>query len=139
MKTQDKLIYIVEDSQIIADILAKVISTVPGTISKSFCNGEAMVNQLNYEMPDLIFLDYYLYENGRKIQHHSNTMNGEQVLYEITKVNPDIPVILLTGLTDINIIEKMKANGVCCVIHKDVDDIYTSVLNCLDKYLGVTP
>ncbi len=135
MKTQEKLIYIVEDSKIIADILAKVISSVPNTKTKDFCNGESMLNELNYEMPDMIFLDYYLYENGRKINNNSTTMNGEQVFNEIMKVNPDVPVVLLTGLDDYNVIEKMKTNGICCVIHKEVDDIYNSVLDCVQKYL----
>ena len=65
-------------------------------------------------------------------------MNGEQVFNEIMKVNPDVPVVLLTGLDDYNIIEKMKANGICCVIHKEVDDIYNSVLDCVQKYLPQT-
>lgn len=135
MKTQEKLVYIIEDSKIIADILAKIISSVPNTKTKDFSSGEAMLNELKYKMPDLIFLDYYLYENGRKINNNSTTMNGEQVLTKIMKINPDVPVILLTRLDDDNIIEKMKANGVSCVIHKEADDIYNSVLECVNKYL----
>ncbi len=138
METKNHIIYIVEDSKIIAKILKKVISTLPETDVKYFYTGESMLEDFNLRVPNMIFLDYYLYTDGRKIIDNKPIMNGEMVLAEIKKNHPNIPVVLLTGMQDKDKIEKLKAAGFCCVIHKEEDDIYTAVLNCIEKHLFIS-
>lgn len=131
-------VYIVEDSKIIADILKKIISSIPSIDTKTYSTGEAMLNDLKNKVPDMIFLDYYLYEHRRTVVDHTEIMNGDMVLEQVKKSHPNIPVVLLTGMNDKAKIEELSQMGFCCVIKKEADDIYTEVINCVNKHLMIS-
>ncbi len=62
----------------------------------TFATGELCIKGLAL-LPDLIILDYHL--NGIEI----NAMNGIETLDEIKKINPDIPVIMLSSQDKIDV------------------------------------
>ena len=135
MEKKNYVIYIVEDSKIIAEILKKIISSIPEIEARYFLCGESMLEEFNQKSPDMVFLDYYLNVGTGKIAGDETTMNGDMVFKEIKKIKPNIPVVLLTGMSDKQKIEELKTLGFCCVIHKNEDDIYTPVIDCVNKYL----
>lgn len=138
MEKKSYNVYIVDDSKIIAEILKKVISSISAIEAKDFCTGELMLEELKTNVPDMIFLDYYLYDDGRKMIDNSTIMNGDLVLNEIKKQHPNMPVVLLTSMSDEDKINELKKLGFCCVIRKDGDDIYTEVLSCIDTHLNIS-
>lgn len=135
MENKKYIIYIVEDSTIIAEILQKVVSSIPEVEAKGFSCGETMLEEFYHVIPDMVFLDYYLFPEGRKISGKGEAMNGEMIFQEIKKKYSNIPVVLLTGMSDEQKIQELKNIGFCCVILKNEDDIYTSVINCVNKFL----
>lgn len=124
-----KLVYIVEDSTIIARILTNVISEIPDVAASNFQTGEAMLELLQKEKPNLILLDYYL-DSEQK-----NGMNGAQVMLEIKAIFPDMQVVLLTGMSDYTKLEELKTLGFSEVLNKDADDIVMQVLECVKRHL----
>lgn len=130
-----KIIYIVEDSKIISGILKKVISSIPDVETKEFTCGEVMFNNIGVDEQDMVFLDYYLYDQERKITGEGSNMNGEVIFNKLQEMDSTIPVVLLTGMSDQQKINELKSKGFSCVIHKDDDDIYDSVIECVNKFL----
>ncbi len=139
MKNKENLIYIVEDSNIIAGILNKLISSIPNTRAKDFPTGELMLSELaTNEIPDMIFIDYYI-DDSKNIDIYIPTMNGDAIFDEIQKIYPNLPVVLLTGMSDHNKIAEMKAKGIYHVIHKEIDDIFGAVVDCVNNYILNNP
>lgn len=124
-----KIVYIVEDSTIIARILTNVISDLPDVMASNFQTGEAMLELLKTEKPNLILLDYYLDAEQK------NSMNGAQVMLEIKALFPDMQVVLLTGMSDDNKLEEVKTLGFSEILNKDADDIVMQVLECVKRHL----
>lgn len=124
-----KLVYIVEDSTIIARILTNVISELQGVKAANFQTGEAMLNLLPKEKPNLILLDYYLDAEQK------SSMNGAQIMLEIKRLFPKMQVILLTGMSDNTKLEELKTLGFSEILNKDADDIVMQVLECVKRHL----
>ena len=54
------VVYVVEDSQIICDIMSRLVLINDKISVKTFLNGESVIQELNKKIPHIIFLDYYL-------------------------------------------------------------------------------
>jgi len=79
---------------------------------ESYATGELCVANLSHN-PDVIILDYLL--NGIDI----NAMNGIETLDKIKAINPDIPVVMLSGQDKIDV-------AVDCMHHKALDYVVKS-------------
>ncbi|MEX1001578.1 MAG: response regulator [Crocinitomicaceae bacterium] len=128
MNTSPQKVYIVDDSVTISNILKKVISNIDGVEATDFQMGEDMLNSLETEAPFLIFLDYFL-DTQKK-----GYMNGEEVFQQLKKNHPDVPVVMITGMTDDKKLEKLKSVGFDHIIHKDQDEVFEEVLKCVENY-----
>lgn len=125
-----KIIYIVEDSEIISGILTQVLRSEPNFQVHGFSTGEEMLMHLNEGvLPDIILLDYYLDSSDR------GAMNGLNVFAEIQKVKSDLPVILLTGMNDQSKLNDAKEFGFRDVLHKDSDDVLIRIVELVHKHL----
>jgi len=96
MKSTGKKIFIVDDDKWYAALIEKYLSEVSDHFFEYFEDGVSMLSKLHYE-PDLIILDYHL--NGENGKHAT----GMEVLYELKELSPNIPVIMLSGLQDVQI------------------------------------
>ena len=124
-----RLIYVVDDSKIIAHIVTHVISEMPGMKAIHFQSGEDMLVEMTERKPDLIFLDYYL-DTQSKTQ-----MNGRQVLEAVRARHPDLKVVLLTGMNDMERVEELRKTGFDDVLHKDNEDVLKDVVECVHRNL----
>ncbi|MCB9363825.1 MAG: response regulator [Flavobacteriales bacterium] len=127
MKNKD-LIYIVEDSDIIRDVVSLVFSSKQNTIVKSYKTGEELCSDIKDETPHLLILDYYL--NA----HDKNAMNGYDVLKKLVEKNKKINTILLSGMHDETKIEQLKSLGVVDFIDKNVDNLFEELESAYSKY-----
>lgn len=127
MKTH--VIYIVDDSKIIADILNKMIASLDHVTAVNFLDAESMLEKMKKREPDMIFIDYYISKGNQ------SSWNGETLFQEIKRINNEIPVILLTGMTDMNKLEELRSVGFSDIIHKDEFDIFTKVISIVGRHL----
>ncbi len=128
MKNSKFSIFILDDSKIITEIMKQVISTVPGVNVSAFRSSASFMEQFSAESPELIFLDYYLDSDDKK------ELNGEEIFKEIKQKNPQLPVILLTGINDPNKLSHFKEIGFSEVLNKNEPEIFNHILNCVTKF-----
>lgn len=121
------LIYLVEDDEFFA-----------GTVSLSLENrgyrvswikfGDTLLDQMKICKPDAVVLDYQLCDSN------SNAMNGGHFLEIINKIYPEVPVIMLTSLSDTREAVKLLKSGAVDFISKD-DHFFEHLLMSLDNLL----
>jgi two-component system capsular synthesis response regulator RcsB len=128
MKNSKFSIFILDDSKIITEIMKQVISTVPGVSVSAFRNSASFMEQFSAESPELIFLDYYLDSDNKK------ELTGEEIFMEIKQKNPQLPVVLLTGINDPNKLSHFKEIGFSEVLNKDEPEIFNQILICVNKF-----
>jgi CheY-like chemotaxis protein len=86
---EEKLIFVVDDDHVITTLVAKRLEGA-GYKVRSFAYGEECIPALD-EKPDLIILDYYFLKEG------DVPMDGMAVYEEITRLAPEVPVIMLSA------------------------------------------
>jgi len=104
-------IFIVEDNVWYADILEYQLNLNPDYEVTKFVTGKECLKNL-YKHPSVVTLDYSLPD-----------ISGREVLAEIKKYNPDIPVVIISGQEDIKTAVKLLKEGAYDYIVKDKDTI----------------
>lgn len=102
-------IFIVEDNTWYADILEYQLTLNPDYEVTKFATGKDCLKSL-YKHPSVITLDYSLPD-----------ISGRDVLLEIKKYNPEIPVVIISGQEDIKTALKLLKEGAYDYIVKDAD------------------
>lgn len=111
-KEKNILIFLVDDDALYLKTLEVEFKQQSESIIKTFATGEQCLENLS-QNPDIIILDYHL--NG--IQ--KNAINGIETLDRIKKINPEIPVIMLSSQDQIEV-------AVNCMKHLAYDYIVKS-------------
>ena len=106
-----KTIFLVDDDPFITKIVVKCFSA-KGYRLLAFDYGEDCLKALN-KSPDLIILDYIFQNYGQKV------MNGMEVFDKIKEVNPDVPVIMLSGQDRGDLVLEFAKKGVDDYVIKD--------------------
>ena len=106
-----KLIYIVDDDPFINTLVVKKFSSEGFTV-KAFESGEECIDELGNN-PGLIILDY-LFTRASLI-----FSNGMEVFNKIRELKPDIPVIMLSGQENGEIVLEFARKGIYDYIVKD--------------------
>jgi DNA-binding NtrC family response regulator len=108
MQTASPKIFLVED-----DIFYK--ETVKHTLAKSnfnnvhsFDNGADFLKAIEKDKPDLVILDYLLGDT-----------DGLKIFEKIKAINPAIPVVLISGQENLEVITRAMNMGFFDYIHKD--------------------
>ncbi len=117
-----KLIYIVDDDPFINMLVVKRFTT-EGYNMEAFESGEACIKSLNRN-PDLIILDYLFVPKGITV------MNGMEVFDMIKARKPDIPVIMLSGQENGEVVLELARKGIVDYIIKDnnlLDNLNTAI------------
>lgn len=127
-KLTDKknLIYVIDDEQDLLDILKGLIEDHNYEV-KTFLSAQLALEELKIQPADLIISDIKMPD-----------MDGLELMAEVNRVLPQIPVILLSGhVTKEACIEALK-KGVSGIIEKPVNEkILMKQLNhCIDRYMA---
>jgi two-component system, OmpR family, response regulator len=109
--TAHKLIFVVDDDPVINTLVTKRF-TAAGYQVEAFENGEDCLKALS-KKPDLIVLDYFFVNNNKEL------MNGMEVFEKIKKLQPDTPVIMLSGQDKGEIVLELARKGIDDYVIKD--------------------
>lgn len=124
----EKLIFFVDDEPMFINLLEYTFKCRDGYTTKTFNNGEECIKNLPLN-PDLVVVDYFL--SGGKSE-----MTGLDVVKTIKKTNPGIPVIILSGNNDEDVISEFKNIGVEKYIVKDgyfIDNLVECISGVLSE------
>jgi CheY-like chemotaxis protein len=121
MKNQ-KLIFIVDDDQFINMLVVKRFKAEGYNIEAFEC-GEDCLSAFG-KNPDLIILDYFFINSERQV------MNGMEVFSKIKELKPNIPVIMLSGQENGEIVLELARKGIDDYVIKDsniIDNLNTAI------------
>jgi two-component system, NtrC family, response regulator AtoC len=99
-------IMIVDDEPQVAEVLARSLSR-QGHRATVVHSGREALERLNTQMPDAMFLDVSM-----------PGMNGLDVMAEVKRKRPSLPVVVITGHATADEVERVKQLGAVDVIHK---------------------
>jgi DNA-binding NtrC family response regulator len=106
-----KLIFIVDDDPFINMLVVKRFTT-EGYKLEAFESGEECLRSLN-KNPDLIILDYLF------VPKEQTFMNGMEVFDKIKAQKPGVPVIMLSGQENGEVVLELARKGIVDYIIKD--------------------
>ncbi len=95
-----KTILVVDDNEGIRRLLKEFLTQEKYRVETA-TNGREALQQITKKLPSLVLLDYKMPKK-----------NGLQVLDELSKQFPDLPVIMITGYYEENEIKKARSKGV---------------------------
>jgi DNA-binding NtrC family response regulator len=119
-----KLIFFADDDKMIINLMEYTFSNRDGYTVKSFRRGEDVLDALKTEQPDLVVLDYNFFHEGKE------SLSGLEVLKQIRGNSNDVPVIMLSGQEDKNLIPEFMKHGATRYIAKDsffIDSLIESI------------
>lgn len=102
-------ILIIDDDKLNLKVLKEILTKTGYKVIESE-SGEAGLNLVRSEQPDLVITDFQM-----------PGMNGLEVLFEIRKLNTGLPVILLTGFGDVVLTIKSIQLGAFDYLEKPID------------------
>ncbi len=88
--TESNRVWIVDDDKSIRWVLEKALSREGMTIT-SFAEPDAVLSRFTREMPDVILTDIRM-----------PNMDGIQMMDEIRKMAPELPIIVMTAYSDLD-------------------------------------
>lgn len=112
-----KQIIIVEDSKIIAGIIGITIKKIEGFDAVVFPTGESLLMEINRLQPAGVFLDYHLNSEDK------GSLNGGEIALTIKRQFPTLPIFMMTGSSEEQVIDRIKALPIAAFIHKDAEDV----------------
>lgn len=127
-----RIVY-VEDDSMIRDVVKTALERANQDIYFIGCEtGHEFLKRLPELRPDLILMDLHMPE-----------MNGPDVIEKLKEKNDykDIPVIFVTGVSDIEMLEVYKNLGVIGIIHKplSVEGLYDQIMALWSSYHAGQP
>jgi len=124
---KEKLIFIVDDDPF---ILKLVRSRLEDHYSvKTFLYGEECLEELHLG-PDLIILDFLFHHD-----ENENVLDGKGILEKIKENSRDIPVIMLSGQEDGDVVLELARMGIKDYVIKDqtfIDNLLAVVEDILE-------
>lgn len=126
MEGEKKIIYLLEDSRIIAETLKRSLEATSKFKCTIFSDPDLLLDETDLRKPDLIITDYYLESSL------NSGVNGVFVLNKTRLINPNIPIVLLTGISGEKLEVIQNTYAFDAVIQKDVPD----VLDVMERILG---
>lgn len=115
------LIYCIDDEPEILEILLDILEG-ENYECKIFEKANELMTQIKIKQPDLVFSDMKMPETS-----------GLEVLGMVKKINPDIPVIFLSGFLDKNTLIESMNSGVFSALEKPFNEtsVLTSATNAI--------
>ena len=111
INTDGKNVLVVDDEKTICDLLSKFLKTLGYNVLTSEDGLQAVAQfKKNSDKIDLVVMDINMPK-----------MNGSTATMEIKKLNPDCPVILITGYSEKEVIKSAYKYGASAVIEKPIN------------------
>ena len=119
-------ILVIDDDRDICSLLNRFLSRKGYEVTENY-KGKTSVEYLKENRPDLILADFRLED-----------MDGTALLQKIKEIYPDMPVIIITGYSDIKTaVEIMKAGAFDYVVKPLLpDEILVTIQNALTSHKG---
>jgi two-component system, OmpR family, response regulator len=114
-----KMIFIVDDDQNQATMVADYLAKFKNITIKTFNSGEECLKNLSLD-PQIIFLDYNFDKAGAK------AMNGVDILKKVKDSNPDIEVVMFSGQDKIEVAVNTMKYGAFDYIVKNESSFHRS-------------
>ncbi len=124
----DDLIFVVDDDHVITSLVSARLESA-GYRVRTFAYAEECIAALG-EMPDLIVLDYYFVKQG------AVPMNGMEAYDEITRLAPEVPVIMLSAQEKGEVVLEFARKGIADYVIKDtdlIDNLQMAVKEVLER------
>jgi DNA-binding NtrC family response regulator len=124
----DSLIYVVDDDHVITSFVSARLESA-GYRVRSFAYAEDCIEALS-ENPDLIILDFYFLKEG------TVPMNGMEAYDEISRLAPEIPVIMLSAQEKGEVVLEFARKGIADYVIKDtdlIDNLQMAVKEVLER------
>ena len=109
----DILIYVVDDDPVVTSLVSNRLES-NGYSVRAFSYAEDCIAALDV-IPDLIILDYYFLKEGE------TPMNGMEAYDEITRLVPEVPVVMLSAQEKGEVVLEFARKGIADYIIKDID------------------
>jgi DNA-binding NtrC family response regulator len=125
---ENKLIFVVDDDPVITSLVQARLESA-GYSARVFAYGEECIAALDEE-PDLIVLDFYFVREG------DEPMDGMAVFGEITRLAPEIPVIMLSAQERGDVVLEFARRGIADYVIKDsdlIDNLLAGVKDILEQ------
>lgn len=119
IKESDINIYLIDDDELLNKILRTKFEQAGGFKIYSFTNGESFLEhfikrKFNAKQIHIVILDYLL-----KSSENSQAKNGLDILKTIREINPDVEVIMLSGVDDVDIATNAIKCGAVSFVRKN--------------------
>lgn len=127
--TETNRVWIVDDDKSIRWVLEKALSKEGMTVT-SFAEPESVLTRFTRELPDVIITDIRM-----------PNMDGIQMMDEIRKMAPDLPVIVMTAYSDLDRAVSAFQGGAFEYLSKpfDVDEVITLVKRAIKEAKTKSP
>lgn len=121
MEESKQKILLIDDDKILCEVIGEELEQENFFVTCCFSGREGLAN-LKFDTYSLVILDYNMPE-----------MDGYEVLVQIKITFPALPVIIVTGDTDIEIAKKFINMGANDLINKPFEfgDLFARVQKCL--------
>jgi CheY-like chemotaxis protein len=117
-----KHVLIAEDETFLADTMGKILKKYDVRVTIAY-NGKETIGVLEKEVPDLLLLDILM-----------PVLDGHGVLKFIQEKQLELPVIVLSNLSDRETKDKCKRmKAKCYIVKNDIDD--DDLWPAIEKYL----
>ena len=116
MEIKDLKVFMVEDNELFAHMISAALASQYGYKVEVFYTGEDMLKRIN-EKPDVVLLDFQLDSSDL------NCMNGDKVLEQIMKVQPQTKVVIISSQDDLEKAIELLKYGACNYICKDLQSV----------------
>lgn len=107
-----RIIFFIDDDKMILNLLEYTFQSRQDYNVVCYKTGEECLQNLD-QNPSLIVLDHILADRD------SNSLTGLETLKEIRKVNKDVPVVILTGQGDEQLLSEFMEHGADRYLTKD--------------------
>lgn len=123
-----RLIFFIDDDKVILNLLEYTFQSRRDYDVVCYKTGEECLENL-HQNPNLIVLDHILESMDE------DSLNGLETLKEIRKVNKEVPVVILTGQGDDQLLSEFMENGADKYLTKD-DYFINSLIETIEQALG---
>ena len=124
----DILIYVVDDDPVVTSLVSGRLEA-NGYSVRAFSYAEDCIAALG-DIPDLIILDYYFLKEGE------TPMNGMEAYDEITRIAPEVPVVMLSAQEKGEVVLEFARKGIADYVIKDtdlIDNLLMAVKDVLER------
>ena len=111
METKRK-IFVIDDDPLILTLVKSSLEA-ESMLVDTFQYGEELLTHFN-ELPDLIILDYLFHSN-----EPDKVMDGKEIFNKIREIDKKVPIIMLSGQEDGEVVLELARMGIVDYVIKD--------------------